>query len=66
METDMTPKQREKLNTARIEFERRKQNGEDNIWIKFVNGIPKIVQKNWTSLVSKALFSVSDIETFMG
>lgn len=41
----MTPKQREELNTVRNEFEHRKQNGEDNIRIKCVKGIPVIVQK---------------------
>lgn len=46
IEPDMTPKQRDELNMVRNEYERRKQNGEDNIRIKFVNGIPTIVQKN--------------------
>lgn len=46
IEPDMTPKQIEELNTVRNELELRRQNGEDNIRIKFVNGIPGIVQKN--------------------
>lgn len=46
IEPDMTPKQREELNAVRNEFQCRKQNGEDNIRIKFVNGIPEIAQKN--------------------
>lgn len=46
IEPDMTPKQLEELNTVRNEFKHRRQNGEGNIRIKFVNGIPSIVQKN--------------------
>lgn len=52
----MTPKQREE-DTMRNEFERCKQSGEDSIQIKFVIGIPNILQKTEESCSKSTLLS---------
>lgn len=46
IEADMTPKQRGSLNEVRSELKRRKENGEDNLRLKYVDGVPRIVEKN--------------------
>lgn len=46
IEADLTPKQRSSLNEVRSELKRRKENGEENLSLKYVDGIPRIVAKN--------------------
>lgn len=41
--SDRTQKQREHITFIRNEFQRRKNNGEDNIKIKYIKGMPNIV-----------------------
>ena len=43
---DRTPRQLEYFKMIREEFNRRKNAGENNIKIKYVNGIPKITSLN--------------------
>lgn len=42
--TDLTKMQQEYLKTIKAELYNRKQNGEVNIYIKYINGIPTITQ----------------------
>lgn len=42
---DLTPSQRTQLNVVKAEFLERKNNGEQNIMLKYINNIPKIVVK---------------------
>lgn len=42
---DLTPSQRTHLNKVKAELSERKNNGEQNIMLKYVNNIPKIVIK---------------------
>jgi hypothetical protein len=41
---DKTPKQLEYLKNLRTELQLRRENGEDNITIKYVKGIPSIIE----------------------
>lgn len=49
MSLDRTPAQREQLSKVRMELEQRKKGGENDITIKFVQGIPTIVSTNNSS-----------------
>lgn len=44
--TDLTHLQRTNLNELKMEMESRKKNGEEDLIIKYVKGIPKLVKKN--------------------
>lgn len=46
IETDMTHKQRADLNEVRSELKRRRENGEDNLRLRYVDGVPRVVAKN--------------------
>lgn len=43
---DQTPKQRKTLDSLRSELSRRQANGEQDLTIKYLNNVPKIVAKN--------------------
>lgn len=43
---DQTPSQKKFLDTVKQELERREQNGEKNLTIKYIKGIPKIINKS--------------------
>lgn len=43
---DLTHLQRSNLNELKMELETRKKNGEEDLIIKYVKGIPKLVKKN--------------------
>lgn len=44
LSSDKTPKEMQYYKEVKKELEERKNNGEENITIKFVNNIPKIVE----------------------
>lgn len=43
---DLTPNQRMHFNNTRDELKRRLANGEKDLTIKYIQGVPKIIQKN--------------------
>ncbi|XP_050307524.1 uncharacterized protein LOC126744208 [Anthonomus grandis grandis] len=46
IESDLTPAQLEHLNKIKEELRLRRDRGEDNLFIKYINGIPSIAAKN--------------------
>lgn len=48
--SDLTPAQSAKIRSLRAEIKRRNQNGEDNLFIKFIEGEPTISRKTHTNM----------------
>lgn len=46
LEADLTTEQRIELNALKKELKERQRNGESNLILKYVNGVPKLVTKN--------------------
>lgn len=46
IEADLTPDQRTELVNLKNDLKLRQRNGEKDLFLKYVNGIPKILSKN--------------------
>ena len=46
LQADLTPDQRAEVNTLKNQLRERQRNGEPNLILKYVNGIPKLITKN--------------------
>ena len=46
LQADLTPDQRAEVNTLKNQLRERQRNGEPNLILKYINGIPKLITKN--------------------
>lgn len=47
MYADQTPTQQQFLRSPKLELEMRTRNGEKNLMIKYIKGVPKIIVNNY-------------------